>query len=631
MRINTSFHFLEPSFITNIRERKRVIASDPILSQIANEKLTWQKVKAGLTAKPQLQKALDATVGGQGWPLSLIVDGLSSIEFHGLRSSLRMHLKKASPEQAAVLFDELVNRSLQTNSTQALERCLSLVSLRELECILHKEISASKTSPQATLDALAIAGKEYQKLMTSSEDTLLKQHGNSFIKTVRNVIDSILTTFHITDASRDSATSYEATEKLNAYVKLIGFPLVIFSALAAITSAFTAFVVTASILAALALGIMVYVKWLQDSPDTIERCHNLVEQARQGELSPVLAREAEIDRVLQCLASSTSGHRTHPLLVGPSGVGKTEIVRGIAQRIALGRVPDKLKGKKLLALNTANLFDRGGGGPRSGGEDPLQRILNRMGKKKDHYIVFLDEIHTAMHNKLEVGEKLKTVLDTNPEGFHLCIGATTKDEYEKYIATDIAFCRRFEIVDIHPTTKEQTMMILREILNREAPELDIDEKKLESIYESSSKTYPKLNQPASSIQLLAKVMDSSRQMSTLAEAIQKLQQELSNLSSLLYSMPEGEAKASAIENIEKLEKKLKMLRVEQAWAKEKESALNRMIRFRRDQVSALFKTALFAKNKQEDRLFMKFLFWNYYLIPSVKNKLIQHQATSPVA
>ncbi len=352
---------------------------------------------------------------------------------------------------------------------------------------------------------------------------------------------------------------------------------------------------------------------------------DLVEMAKAGKLDPVIGRDTEIRDVVRILSRKT---KNNPVLIGEPGVGKTAIVEGLAQRIVRGDVPEGLKDRTVFSLDMTALM--AGAQYRGQFEERLKAVLNEVKAANGRIILFIDEIHTIVgagktEGSTDAGNMLKPML---ARGELHCVGATTLDEYRRYMEKDAALERRFQPVTVDPPTEEDAVSILRGLKERfeKYHNVHIQDAALVSAVTLSSRYVQDRFLPDKAIDLLDEACASIRtEMDSCPAELDEIVRHVRRLEieEIALAKEKDDASGKRLEELrrELAELKAKADAMTARWKNEKESLEEiKRVRTRLDEARHAFDSALAAgDNAKASQI-------KYGVIPELEKKVREHEA-----
>lgn len=406
-----------------------------------------------------------------------LVTIFSSKEFRREVHFISRILNKLQPDQLNDVLSTLFDGCPINKSEKLIKKIRGLVTLEKIEASVKSQFHHFQ-STWGDVQAYANMSKHELEAERLEKVNSIKRTAYHYaISIMDHLVNLMMLVFHLKNNTIDEGDPLTAEMQAHMqYTALIQNISLISGWLVALSLWLGNVLMTAAItgFSVLVGGIVAYIyfNYIKPCPENLSPFRNLVTEAVKGELPAVGGRDKEIQEVIDYLCSNESNTRQHPLLVGTTGVGKTQILHGLAKRIAEGNVPDALKGKKLFMVNTTDLANGGAWGKMWN----LEKMLHNIRGYESEAIFFFDELHIAFYkNNRDLGQKLKTLMDPGPGALKFCVGATTTKEYDSYMAQDEAFNRRSHKTEVLPMDPAETKVAMAQIISNNLEQVIVEQ------------------------------------------------------------------------------------------------------------------------------------------------------------
>lgn len=503
---------------------------------------------------------------------------------------------------------------------ELLSECFPLEKLEEIARTRYPQhISAIETAKELRAEA-----RHFLEIAETRFSVSWRNRAETFLDQCITVLEAFLNAFGLADFFRASESSLDGEIKSGRVMQL----LMVFSTISTLLLPVLGATLATAIVGGTLLGtttLSLLFPYIRPAPSHLPKATNWTKQYRQGELIAPTGRKETLDAIA-ALISSSARVKTHPMLIGKSGIGKTETAKAFVQAIERGDYPE-LKGKQVFYFNMADLVQ--GAEVLTGENKILANIDRAMGSHRDDMILIFDEIQLACQKETAtIGEQLKTMLDPGNGRFPHVIGITTEEEYYRDIyLNNSAFARRFRRINIENPTPAETLEILTNTAVQLAPQVLIAEGAMEMLVAKTKAAFPTAPEPITPLKILTKCLQKAAdsQKSSLAKQTEDLRIQIRSIHAQ-GSATQGESLLPYRhrEELVKLQKELEQLCLCQ---EKQESELSHFFRHRDELLASkkeTFRTAL-SVLKEEEKKLAAFLLRTHFFAPAQIESLL-HEA-----
>ncbi len=525
--------------------------------------------------------------------------------------SVKRSVGKLGGDDARDFLREVAKQSFESGHPKLVDSALTLFPYG----LLKTRCRAADT--EASIERTAWCEEILQRSGLHTGNQGWEDKRSYLTRKIHAVFETMLSAFGFFDAGNEPSSEWSASRFLYMYGRMLAFPFVVFTGVEAyVASPLTALFLTAVTIGAIAGVLFVYIRWFRPPSEQIGAFRNWTSAARQGQLPQLVGRHAEIQQALFSL-----GAGMNVVFYGPSGSGKTTMIGGVCQRIASGDVPENLRDKNVFFGNSGGL--KGSTFSPDTGTVRFEQVKRRI-EGDSNAVMAIDELQGALTG--DVGNALLSVTGNTAVGNWQCMGTMTKDDYQKLIAADPVWRRRWPVaIEVKPTDKETTQMILRETLLRQAPHLHASNDELDYIFERTSKYRAEQAQPDVSISVLMQVVAELNALMWDTENRKQLRIESGKATHAGIAYLEADEKDQA-EEVDRSRGALANLKAEvakddQTIAKRMRLAMARSEAIAERCFLAVQIVALQKKGKNVDLLKKRFVFSQHVLQPYLEQEL----------
>jgi hypothetical protein len=428
------------------------------------------------------------------------IETLSERVLNAIRLGKSFDFQSLNAPELKTLLDEI---SLLLKPEE-LDRLADMLPLETLEAAVRLQYPEHTTALQTAKSMLQEA-KYYLAATECKASTSLKAYLSSILSSLITILESFINAFGIADFFKPPETSFDSDYKGQKIMLVLTLFTVLSGILMPLLGASLGAMIIGGTLLTIAAISLIY-PYVKPQSMSLLRGQNWTELFQQGELFAIDGRKETLDEIARILIS-TKQTGLHAMLLGLTGIGKTETIKAFVKSVARGDYPE-LQGKQVIYFNTAELLS--GTELFSNVNKIFAYITEGMGRHRDDYILIFDGIHNACKKRNDgaLSEQLATFLDQGTDKFHYVIGITSEEEYDREIhQKNPAFARRFQRVVIQNTNDSETLKILNNARLKKSPATILEPNTLQTLLNKAKQAFPQAVQPATALKILSECIN----------------------------------------------------------------------------------------------------------------------------